>query len=206
VDAPIGLSLPEAFVILEGTRADGHEAVFLAMVDMVASGNAKLVFVHGDAAFSFEDTRAHASGPVGALGAVLSTCETAKTADGTTYVLTDAAAPAFALKWGSANAFIREAVWPALVERGLVSRAPNLLDSVFVVDAWHLTPEGQAERQRLLTDLAAEPHWKEAPATALLNARGSPVLSDESFDALDVLEDLITPGDPVLGNTSSGGS
>jgi len=198
VDTPLGLSLslPETFAVLEGPRADPHEIVFLALVELVARRIAELVPVARDeVALSLSD-RPIGAGPVAAVAKMLAGCQRAETGDGRVYVPTSAAASGFAGTWPTTSQFARAEVWGALVARELVTTRPNLLDSLFVVDAWHLTTAGDVEKRRLEGELAAEPHWKEAPATALLVACGLPVPSDATFDALDELEDLITPGDP----------
>jgi hypothetical protein len=198
VESPIGgsLSLPETFAVLEGPRADAHEIVFLALVELVARGIAELVPVAQDeVALSLSD-RPIGTGPVAALAKMLAGCQRTEASDGRVYVPTGAAARGFSGAWATAARFVRNEVWRALVARDLVTTRPNVLDSLFVIDAWHLTPAGDVEKRRLEGELAAEPRWKEAPAIALLVVQALPVPSDATFDALDELEDLITPGGP----------
>ncbi len=201
----LSLSLPETFAVLEGPRADPHEIVFLAFVELVARGIGGLVPVAKDeVALSLSD-RPIGAGPVAAVAKMLAGCQRAETGDGRVYVPTSAAASGFTGTWPTARHFVRAEVWGALVSRELVTTRPNVLDSLFVVDAWHLTTAGDVERRRLEGELSAEPHWKEAPATALLAVHALPVLSDETFAALDELEDLVTPGDPPGPYDAGGG-
>lgn len=195
----LSLSLPEAFVVLEGPRADPHEVVFLAMLDLVARGSATLVRTPGAeaAAYAFRPTAATTVvGPSAALTKLLGTCTLDSTATGERYVPTREAASAFARTWSSAGAYVRAEVWPALVARGLVRTRPNLLDALFAVDAWHLTPEGREAREALQRNLVDPVAWNAAPATSLLTVMALAVPSEAVLDALDELEDLITPSDP----------
>lgn len=199
MNAPLGppLSLPESFVVLEGARADPHEVVFLTLLELVVVGSMELLASSQDPGeFVLSSTdRPPAPAPIAAIADVLARGKTARTSDGRSYIPTLAAADAFSATWTSAAHFVHAEVWRALVARGLITTDPNLLDSLFVVDVWHLTPEGHAERRRLHEALAERPDWQRAPATALLRVQGRAVPSEATFDAIDELEDQITPAD-----------
>ena len=196
VNAP--LSLTEAYVLLEGSRADAHEIVFLALVELVERGGAALVEVPGgdggERAFSAADPDRVRARPLAALARVIAEAAE-ELGPGRDDVPTADIRSRFVRKWGSAERFARDEVWRSLAERGLASVQPTTLDALFAVHSFHLAPDGEQERARLRSAVAGWSEWPHRPATALLEAESRSVLDDDTFDAIDELEDLITPGD-----------
>jgi hypothetical protein len=203
------LSLPEAYVLLVGARADAHEIVFLALVELVERGALNVIQVPGgemgECAFGAVDPgRAHAR-PLAALARAIA--DAAEEQGGARIdVPTADVRSRFVQRWGAADRFARDEVWRSLAERGLASLRPNPLDALFAVHSFHLTEEGEQERARLRSALADVSDWPSRPATALLAANGLAVPGDDTFDAIDELEDLITPGDLAGDNPDVGPS
>jgi hypothetical protein len=193
VGAP--LSLPEAYVLLVGARADAHEIVFLALVELVQRGAVNVVQVaRGEMAFGAADPGRVRARPLAALArAIAGAAE--EQGQGRIDVPTAEIRSRFMQRWGAADRYARDEVWRSLVERGLASLQPNTLDALFAVHSFHLTEEGEQERARLRSALADVSDWPSRPATALLPVHGLAVPGEETFDAIDELEDLITPGD-----------
>ncbi|TMB62238.1 MAG: hypothetical protein E6I57_01055 [Chloroflexi bacterium] len=202
------LSAPEAMVLIEGPRADPHEIVFLALLELVVRGGARLA---GGPEDKLSDRRLMprehgrvGARPLVALVDVIDEGMARSPQRSIAFAPTRLVREAFAVRWGTAEAFVRMEVWGGLEARGFVSTRERDLD-VFAVYPWHRTAEGDLECARLHAILERSPDWQSAPGTTLLELSGLAVPSDDVFDAIDELEDGITPPD-IWGDDGDGSS
>jgi hypothetical protein len=193
VESPV--SLAELMVLIDGPRTDPHTIVFLALLELVVRGGAQLTGgIHtkiSDRALTPHQRSSVRARPLTALLEVIDDGKARSPQKSITYAPTRLVGQAFAIRWGSAHAYVRREVWRALEVRLLANQEPD----GFAVYPFHLTERGRDERSRLGTTLARDPDWKNAPGTALLQLAGLPLPSEDIFDAVDELEERITPGD-----------
>jgi hypothetical protein len=183
-------------VLLEGTRADPHEIVFLALVELVVRGGARIVQVPGgevgECALAPADPNRTYPRPLAALAGLI-VAASWRAAGRSEFAPSDLMREMFARHWPTTVDYVRGEVWPSLAERGLASTERELIDAPFVLHPWHLSAEGERERSELQEALGNDGSWRRTPASSLLTARGLAVPGDATFDAIDELEDLITP-------------
>jgi hypothetical protein len=183
--------------VIEGPRVDAHELVFLGLLELVVRGSATVVDVREkdgpEAALVPRDRDRLLARPLLAIFDLLVEARAESPQARIEHAPSKYANRRWAERWGSAETFVRKEVWASLETRGLLSTKPTAWD-MFVIDAWHLTESGEAERQRLRSAVPSHEEWQLRPATTLLVLHGLPVPSDETFEAIDEVEELITPG------------
>jgi len=183
--------------VIEGPRVDAHELVFLGLLELVARGSAAVVNVRekdGDEyALAPRDRDRLVARPLLSLFDVLVEGRAESPQARIEHAPSKYANRRWAVRWGSAETYVRKEVWTSLEARGLLSTKPTAWD-MFVIYAWHLTESGEAERQRLRAAVPSHEDWRLRPATTLLVLHGLPVPGDDTFEAVDEVEDLITPG------------
>jgi hypothetical protein len=193
VDALGPLSLPEAMAIMEGARVDAHELVFLGLLELVARGGASIVHGGDEYALVPRERSRLIARPLLSLFDVLVEGRAESPEVRIERAPGEYVNRRWAIRWGTAENYVRREVWTSLEQRALLSTTPTAWD-MFVVDAWHLTETGEAERQRLRMGVPSQNEWQQRPATILLTLHGLPVPDDETFEAVDEVEELITPG------------